>query len=803
MAPPLASTSSPSGDEDLTSLVLAQQREIAALRARMESLGVAACDDEPSVMSVAVLSEKDLSGAAAPSSMRQHSERSGPVGKRDFRRPANRSRPAASVAPTSAGTAGAASSSVEHKKGPEDNDSSLTTLSARLQAEDGAMSDPSQVAALLNKVVPDPAVALSFEALLKGLTTPQDVQNVRNMCCEINPHDWEAIFSSFFSEVVRANEERPEALRTRDAALPLDWFHEPWYYLYVQYTGTANSVDDGDFDSLTNMLPYIADMGFRNLCILPHYQSPMGDCGYDVSAYSTRESLGGEEAFERFMAAVASHGMRVATDAVFNHTSTEHPWFQAALSGDESYLGYYLQRNGREKIAEWDRNGDIVCRYRDPDGTITERVCVFPDVDRTHGLWAEINGKTYQFYREFYPFQVDLNLQNPDVLAELFKVLARELNQGVLGKRMDAIAHWIKKPGTASEGLPESHAVHALFKSFMRHISGRVIVIPEIVRNQETVAEYAGIATTISGVKCPSEGDALLSFEMQAAFREMTYFQTVAPFWQRVFRMPRLPAGGVWVNLLEHHDETFMGFFAPEVRQWLRDYIKSRGGVVNKNGMSAGGRYGDCLDQDPERIATALFSLYMAPGTPLVYAGLEIGIGHNHEHADRSVKKSHETYKQLGVFVPKSACYDPRELQRGPIARDTFLKAAESGTLPYKTVRMLNRLRRTRPSLSAMDVHPIDSGDIGVLCMVRRASPDVPLLCIANLTPFEKQVIMPVWQVLQRLRVEDDGLESGLQMRDVLSGDVTHVKRNHTSFEINMPRFDRKILEIVVANHTA
>jgi maltose alpha-D-glucosyltransferase / alpha-amylase len=707
---------------------------------------------------------------------------------------------------------------------------------------------------------------LAYDARVKGLTTAEDVRNVRNMCVEVcGEGGWRDAMRAFYAGVVKADSERPAVLRDRDERLEEDWYMQPWYLLYVQYTGTVGGSDDDDdddaegggegretgntganrkdsklapgtansvqeqnsiaapgtdaspnatsarkrvrpknprprtrsnsgtFDTLVEMLPYIADVGFRNLCLLPHYESPLGDGGYDISAYSARASLGGEPALKRFMDAATAQGFRVATDAVFNHTSTEHPWFQAALAGDDRYIAYYVQRNGREKIAEFDRDGDIVCRYRDPDGAVTERVCVFPDIDRTHGLWAEISGKTYQFYREFYPFQVDLNLQNPQVLAELFTILAKESNDGVLGKRMDAIAHWIKRPATTSEGLPECHALQALLKSFLRHICQHAIVIPEIVRNFETVADYAGVLTAVNGVPCPSEGDALMAFEMQAALRETTYFQTVAPFWQRIFRTPRLPPGAAWVNLLEHHDETYMGFFAPEVRHWIREYIKSRGGVVFKNGMSAGGRYSDCLDQDPARIATAIFVLYMSPGIPLVYAGLEIGRGHNIKHANDSMIQAHATFQKLGVHVSEKLCYDPRELQRGPIPRSAFIFASDSNYLPWATLSKLNDLRQRRPSLRSTDVHPIDSSDIGVLCMARQADPDVPLLCVANLTPFVKDVAMPVWQVRQRLKLENNDPCAVLNLTDLVSGEHLAVSRDDTSFRFSLASFDRRI----------
>lgn len=691
-------------------------------------------------------------------------------------------------------------SEAELRRVVEGQRAEIEQLQRRVQELAGAADGAAHV---LEGLVPEPAVGGALPALLRALTTPDDVRNVQSMCKVVAGGAWRALFDAFYEELVRGVDAIPDAVCESHLELRADWYEEPWYLMYVQYTGVSGD-GCGDFDTLRGMLPYIRDhLNIRNVCLLPHYQSPMGDGGYDVSAYVARDDLGGEEAFARFMHDATQAGVRVVTDAVFNHTSTEHDWFQRALAGDEKYIAYYVQRNGREKISEWDRDGDIVCRYRDPDGTITDRVVVFPDIDRTHGLWVEINGKTYQFYRSFSPFQVDLNLQNPDVLREILRVLAGEVALGTLGKRMDAIAHWIKKPGSASEGLPECHALQALLKSFLRHLSPRAIVMPEIVRNMENTAEYAGMSTTINGVACASEGDALLAFDMQAALREMAYFQTVAPFWQRVFRNPRLPSSAVWVNLLEHHDETYMGFFAPEVRKWIGEYIKAHSGVIYKNGMSAGGRYADCLDGDPERIATSIFALYMCPGTPMLYAGVEIGAGNEPEHAKAQMTRSHSVFQKLGVYTPESACFDPRELQRGPVSRTVFDNVVSERYLPCELVRKLNCLRARHASLRAHDVHPIDSNDVGVLCMVRDAPGAVPLLCVANLTPLEKSVLLPARQLAQRLRVVIGGTASGtgsgfpsINLTDLLTGKTITAKREKVSFRFVLAKFGRMLLEL-------
>ncbi|CAN8066721.1 unnamed protein product, partial [Agarophyton chilense] len=231
----------------------------------------------------------------------------------------------------------------------------------------------------------------SLGALQRGLTTVEDVRAVGRLCEKLVGQQWERLQQVFFEQVVRARDALPERVLQWEDSVAEDWFKEPWYMVYAQDMAVEEGKKEGDFDSLRALLPYLKRLGFDNLCILAHYESPMADGGFDVSRYETRESLGGEAAFSRFMDDAYAHGIRVGTEGVFSHTSTEHEWFKRALRGEERYINYYVQRNGREKIGEMDRDGEIVCRYRDADGTISEHVVMFPDVDRTHGLWVEIN----------------------------------------------------------------------------------------------------------------------------------------------------------------------------------------------------------------------------------------------------------------------------------------------------------------------------------------------------------------------------------------------------------------------------
>lgn len=132
----------------------------------------------------------------------------------------------------------------------------------------------------------------------------------------------------------------------------------------------------------------------------------------------------------------------------------------------------------------------------------------------------------------------------------------------------------------------------------------------------------------------------------------------------------------------------------------IASYIEEHGGVVYKNQTSAGCRYANCLDNNYERLATAIFILYMCPGVPLIYYGLEIGWENNPSHAVFAQQWQQEIFKKFELHISQEKCFDPRELQRGPIPKSRLEKALEERLLTVELIRRLNYLKRQRNSLS-------------------------------------------------------------------------------------------------------
>ena len=220
--------------------------------------------------------------------------------------------------------------------------------------------------------------------------------------------------------------------------------HNPWwvdaviYQVYPRSFADGNGDGMGDLPGVTAKVPYLAELGVDAIWLSPFYRSPQRDGGYDVADYRDVDPLFGtlEDADELIRTAHEA-GLRIIVDLVPNHTSSEHPWFQAALAaapGSPERARYHFAEGRGEDGAEppnnWESTfgGRAWTRTTDPDGT--------------PGQW---------YLHLFDSSQPDLNWENPEVHEEMESVLRFWLDRGVDGFRVD-VAHGLVK----KEGLPDA-----------------------------------------------------------------------------------------------------------------------------------------------------------------------------------------------------------------------------------------------------------------------------------------------------------------------------------------------------------
>jgi alpha-glucosidase len=220
--------------------------------------------------------------------------------------------------------------------------------------------------------------------------------------------------------------------------------HEPWWARAVFYQVYPRSFADsdgdgvGDLDGVTSRLDYLEHLGIDALWLSPIMVSPMADHGYDVADPRDVDPLfGGLAAFERLIAAAHERGMKVTTDLVPNHTSSQHPWFQEALTAEpgSAARNRYIFRDGRGPGGAKPPNN-----WQSVFGGLSWTRVTEPD------------GKPGQWYLHLFdPEQPDLNWDNPEVFDDLEKTLRFWLERGVDGFRID-VAHGMAKP----PGLPDT-----------------------------------------------------------------------------------------------------------------------------------------------------------------------------------------------------------------------------------------------------------------------------------------------------------------------------------------------------------
>ena len=164
--------------------------------------------------------------------------------------------------------------------------------------------------------------------------------------------------------------------------------------------------------------------------------------------------------------------LKVITELVINHTSDQHPWFQAARAAPpgSAKRDYYV----------W---SETIKKYEDT------RV-IFTDTEKSNWAWDEV-AKAYYWHR-FFSHQPDLNFANPHVMNAILRAMRFWFDLGVDGMRLDAIPYLCEREGTHNENLPETHAVIKHLRAGLdRHYAGRIF-LAEANQWPEDVREYFG-----------------------------------------------------------------------------------------------------------------------------------------------------------------------------------------------------------------------------------------------------------------------------------------------------------------------
>jgi maltose alpha-D-glucosyltransferase/alpha-amylase len=383
------------------------------------------------------------------------------------------------------------------------------------------------------------------------------------------------------------------------------WYKDAVFYeVYVRgfYDSDADGI--GDFRGLTEKLDYLQWLGITCIWLLPMYQSPLKDGGYDIADfYAILPEFGTVADFREFLKQAHARGIRVITDLVVNHTSDQHPWFQEARSSPDS-----PKRN-------WFVWSDTADRY------LGARV-IFTDTEHSNWTW-DAQAQAFYWHR-FFSHQPDLNYDNPEVQRAMLDVIAFWLELGIDGFRVDAIPYLFEREGTDCENLPETHAFLKKVRSFVDEKFPNTLLLGEANQWPEDVVEYFG------------KGD---EFHMNYHFPIMPrLFMALSqedrmPIVEILARTPAIPESCQWGIFLRNHDELTLEMVTDEERDYLYgEYAKDRRMRLN---VGIRRRLASLMDNGRRRIELLHGLLFSLPGSPFIYYGDEIGMGDNIYLGDR------------------------------------------------------------------------------------------------------------------------------------------------------------------------
>ena len=557
-------------------------------------------------------------------------------------------------------------------------------------------------------------------------------------------------------------EKRPEALKKEDLTRADDWYKDEIIYMfYVDQFGVVTPEKPNTFRDTSAMFDYLKDLGVTTLYLLPFADSPMSDSGFDVkNPQNIRADLGGKTQFKEFVVEAKDNGFKIKSDLVLNHVSDEHEWFQSFLKGDVSKKDYFVVK---EKMPEYKKYVDekigTVIEYKERNGKISKRRLIFPEITENHYRKVTLNGKDYYFYHTFYPFQLDINWENPEVLYYWLDTINYWTNIGIDIFRMDAIPYLSKEDGTTAENLPKTHAIVKLLSNYIQMTAPRTVIQAEACQYPKDILPYFGkerkFKTTING----QEKEIKRTDEFQIAY----HFPYMPAIWAALITgdkqhfinaykdTPQIPSTAAWGVFLRVHDELTLEMIDVPTREIIYNALVSKGAEFRK-GLGVSGRLANFLDNDPDRIEMAFSILMSMPGIPIVYYGDEVGVRNNFANArknekERIIKHKKSKFKLLSYF-------DSRDINRGAVPAKLFYGASkdyyEFNSKVYKKVKNLIALRKSLPSMSRGDFTLLKTASPHNFAYIRSYK-DEKILVINNLSD-EKliaEITIPVDIVLK------------------------------------------------------
>jgi glycosidase len=404
------------------------------------------------------------------------------------------------------------------------------------------------------------------------------------------------------------------------------WMDAVIYQCYIRSFYDANGDGIGDFKGLIEKLPYFTELGMNAIWVSPHYKSPMDDNGYDVSDYySVSEDYGTLEDVKQFIKQAHESDIKIIFDLVLNHTSDEHPWFQAAKDphhpDHEKYHDYYIWHKPK-----YDEQGNKM--------KPTRWLSWFGG-----GVW-DYNEPTDEYYLHIFSKKMpDLNWRNEEMKNDLKAITKWLIDLGVDGFRVDASNHLEK-----NWDFPDDYPGYHHFSSLPKHHEyleefGTELFVPNNVMamgeaggaSKEEAEKYVGYDH--------NEFDMLIQFGHCWQDCDSSNHITDGK-WAKGY----LNVRGVKESFSHFH--TMLKGIGQNLIYW-HNHDQPR--IVS--------HYGNDKEYWEKSAKMLLFTLYFMPGTAIVYQGEEIGMT-NVDYANLQDFRDVEVFTEYQNFISRGASHE-------------------------------------------------------------------------------------------------------------------------------------------------
>ncbi|MEW6322900.1 MAG: maltose alpha-D-glucosyltransferase [Acidobacteriota bacterium] len=501
------------------------------------------------------------------------------------------------------------------------------------------------------------------------------------------------------------------------------WFKDAIIYeLHVRSFFDSNDDGIGDFQGLIRKLDYLEDLGVNCLWLLPFYPSPLRDDGYDIANYrDIHPSYGTLRDFRQFLREAHARNLRVFTELVVNHTSDQHPWFQAARRAPKG--------SARRDYYVWSDTGQEYSKAR----------IIFTDTETSNWTWDPVAGA--YFWHRFFAHQPDLNFDNPSVLKAVTRVMKYWLDMGVDGLRLDAIPYLIEREGTNCENLAETHVI---LKHLRRELDASFesrALLAEANQWPADVRPYFG-----DGDECHMAYHFPLMPRIFMAVRQ----EDAHPIIEIMRQTPEIPENCQWALFLRNHDELTLEMVTDEER----DYMYSAYAADPQMRINVGirRRLAPLMEHSRARIELLNSLLLSLPGSPIIYYGDELGMGDNVYLGDRNGVRT--PMQWTGDRNAGFSRADPARLFAPPVMDPLYgyqainVEAQErSPSSLLNWMRRLIALRKRYQTFGRGSLEFVPTDNRRILAYVR-ADAEHQILVVANMA----RTVQPVHLDLGRFR---------------------------------------------------